>query len=309
MENIVSENTDGLGQWLEGFSESEESGPTGRELAAERARKRRNMLRRRRYRPTKLKNQKRRQNARYWKRRRARIDAERKRNGDIRGHYRVVLFRDRVQVGELRYSKWLSRARKVFDDYVAEHNDGVICEKLCTRDNGKGTVTPFTDEVLLLRLVDPSEDDGVRSFRDADGMFVDHVVANNRKYAIIAKSAVYTPETFQVYGHSPINDRKTGRWIYDEYLAPASGKASYRTVYLLNNKVMIQWDGDFGLVICKTREDGARLYEGLRLEADRLKNRWVCFAGSPSGATKSRLYDTIQEKTGWPRSLLTVAHT
>ena len=220
-----------------------------------------------------------------------------------------MLFRDRVQVGELRYSKWLSRARKVFDDYVREHNEGVICEKRCTRSNGSGTVTEFTDEVLLLRLVDPSEDDGIRSFRDADGMFTDHMVANNRKYAIIAKSPVYTPETFQVYGYSPMNGRKTGRWIYDEYLAPASGRQSHRTVYLLNNKVLVQWDGDFGLVTCKTREDGARLYEGLRLEADRLGNRWAMFAGTPSGSTKSRLYDMIQERTGWPRSLLTKAST
>ena len=205
--------------------------------------------------------------------------------------------RDREQVGELGTSRWLLRAMGKFNDYVREHNDGVICDKRYTKKSGE-VGTYFKDEILVLKLIDPKTDDGVRAFRNEDGMFVDHIVSNNSKYAIIAKSDVYTPETYQVYGYSPMNDKKTGRWIYDNIIAKDCSRDNFKSVFVLNNKLIVQYDGDFDLVICDSKDECVRLYEGLRAEAGP-DNKFVAFAGFVVNSMKSRYYSMISEKTGW----------
>ena len=274
-----------------------------KEESKKKAAKRRREL----YKPIHKKNLKKKQNARYYRKKKQAIAALRKATGDVRGYYRVVLMHNRGQVDELKASWWLHTAMARFEEYVKKHNDGVICEKQVKRDADRNE-HEYHDEILLLKKVDTSVDDGVRSFRNKDGLFVDHIVANNKNYAIIAKSDVYTPEVFNVYGYSPMNDKKTGRWIFDNLISNDCSRENFKNVFILDNKLVIQHGTDFDLVICRNPDECSRLYEGLRLETG-TKNKYVQYSGNVVKSMKPRFYDMIQEKTGWIRRAVTVSKT
>ena len=263
--------------------------------------------RREKYKPIHRKNLKKRQNARAYKKRRKAFLAEKKAKGDVFGFYRVVTTRNRVQTGEVGTFGWMLNAMDAFNDYAEKHNSGVICEKRYVKATDQ-PAEEFHEEVLLLKRIDPEVDDGVRAFRNEDGMFVDHIISNNKKYAIIAKSDVYTPETYHVYGYSPLTDKKTGRWIFDNIVNRDCSRDNFKSVFMLNNKLIVKYNDDFDMVICKNSDECARLYEGLRVNTDR-KNKFVAYTGFVVNSMKSRYYDMIEEKTGWPRSAIVSTKT
>lgn len=273
----------------------------------EEAHKRELKRRREKYRPIHKKNLRKRQNARAYNKRKKALLAQRKAAGDVRGYYRIVLMHNRDQVDELKSAWWLHNAMARFDEYVKKHNDGVICEVRTKRDDKRHDKESH-DEILLLKHIDPTVDDGIRSFRNKDGIFVDHIVANNKSYAIINKSDVYTPELFHVYGYNPVTDKKTGRWIYDNIIAKDCSKENFKNVFVMDNKLIIMYNGDFDLVICKDNDTCSRLYEGLRLETGKQK-MFVQFTGNATKAMKPKYYDMIQEKTGWNRKVLSSRKT
>ena len=261
-------------------------------------------LKRRReaYKPIHLKNLRRRQNRKAYLKRRRVILEEHRKNGDAYGFYRIVLTKNYNQFDELSYSWWMLTAFKKFNKYIEENREGVICEKQIAQSNIQDN-EPVKYEILLLKKIDPEVDDGVRSFRNEAGMFIENKIANNTKYAIISKADWYIPETYNVYGYNPVSDRKTGRWIFDNIINKDCCRENTKNVFMCDNKLIVQYDSGLDFVLCKNSSECLRLYNGLE-HAMGKKNRFVIFSSYLVDARKSWLYNELEKKTGWNREKL-----
>lgn len=273
-----------------------------REKKKEETRKRAIKKKREAYKPIHVKNLRKKQNARaYRKIKKARL-AEHYRKGDVHGYYRIVLTKDYQQIKELSPSWWLLTAYDKFNKYVEENNHDVICEKTIVQSVTNKT-EPVKYEILLLKKIDPDADNGVREHRNEFGMFVENKIKNNNKYAIIAKSDWYIPETYNVYGYNPVSDRKTGRWIYDNIINKDCTKENLKNVFMCHNKLIIQYTTDIDFVICKNADECLKLYNALQAETPK-KNKYVIYSAYIAQGRISWLYDLIEEKTGWNRNMI-----
>lgn len=273
-----------------------------REKKKEETHKRRLKKKRDAYKPIHLKNLRKKQNQRaYAKRRKAVLDYHKK-QGDVKGFYRIVLTKNYKQVNELSYSWWMLTAYRKFEDYIKENRNGVICEKIIAQSDSQNA-EPVKYEILLLKKIDPNEDDGIRELRNEEGMFIENKIKNNAKYAIISKADWYIPETYNVYGYNPVSDRKTGRWIFDNIINVDCNKYNMKNVFMCDNKLIIQYDFDLDFVLCKNANECLRLYNGLQ-EATGKKNKFVVFSGYLVDARKPWLYNELEKKTGWDRDTL-----
>lgn len=254
------------------------------------------------YKPIHIKNLRKRQNKRaYAKRRKAELELHKK-MGDVYGFYRIVLTKDYKQYDELSYSWWMLTAYAKFNKYVEKNNKNVICEKIIAQSNIHDA-KPVKYEILLLKKIDPETDNGVRELRNEEGMFVENVIANRDKYAIIAKSDWFIPETYNVYGYNPVTDRKTGRWIFDNIINVNCNKYNLKNVFMCDNKLIVQYDNDFDFVLCKNTKECLRLYNALESNMDK-KNKYVLFSNYLVDNRKPWLYNELEKKTGWSRETL-----
>ena len=279
-----------------------------KKMEAEREKKKREthrkMLKKKRdaYRPIKLKNQRRKQNRRAYLKKREVELAERRKNGDVFGYYRIILTKNHKMTKELSPSWWMGTAYQKYNDYIEENRRGVICEKRIAQSNIQdGEKVKY--EILLLKKIDSEQDNGVRKIRNEDGLFVENRVANNPEYAIIAKSDWYIPETYNVFGYNPVSDRKTGRWIFDNIINKNCCRENIKNVFMLDNKLIVQYDSDVDFVLCKNTDECRRLYNGLEGAMDK-KNKYVFFTDTLVEARRAWLYNLLEEKTGWNRHVL-----
>lgn len=263
-----------------------------------------NKLKRRReaYKPIHLKNLRKKQNKRAYEKIKMEVLEKHKKKGDIYGFYRIILTKNYQQYDELSYSRWMLTAYEKFNNYVEENHRDVICEKIISQSNKQNAET-VKYEILLLKKINPDEDDGVRKLRDENGLFVENKIKNRTTYAIIAKSDWYIPETYNVYGYNPVSDRKTGRWIYDNIINVNCNKNNVKNVFMCDNKLIVQYDTDFDFVLCKNKSECLRLYNGLEHTKDK-HNKFVIFSGYLVDARKSWLYSELEKKTGWNRETL-----
>jgi hypothetical protein len=258
--------------------------------------------RREEYKPIHLKNLRRKQNRRaYLKRRAVELEIHRKK-GDSQGFYRIVLTKNYTQYKELSYSWWMLTAYKKFNKYIEDNHRDVICEKTIAQSDTQDS-DPVKYEILLLKKIDPEFDDGVRELRNEEGMFIENKISNNEKYAIIAKSDWFIPETYNVYGYNPVSDRKTGKWIFDNLINNNCCRENMKNVFMCDNKLIIYKDLDFDFVICKNKNECLRLYNALESNTGK-KNKFVIFSSYLVDSRKSWLYNELEKKTGWDRDTL-----
>jgi hypothetical protein len=256
---------------------------------------------REKYKPIHIKNLRKRQNKRAYKKRRKKELEEHKLKGDVQGYYRIMIMKNHQFVKELSHSWWMLTAYEKFNKYIEDNNKGVICEKILVQSqNG---YDPLLNEILLLKKIDPTIDNGVREIRNEYGIFEENIILDNNNYAIIAKDKWFIPETYHVYGFNPITDRKTGRWIYDNLINKDCSKENLKLVYMCHNKLIIQYNNDIDLVICNNDNECLRLYNKLEQETPK-KNKYVMYTAYIADSRISWLYDLIQEKTGWNRNMI-----
>jgi hypothetical protein len=263
-----------------------------------------NILKRRRenYKPIHLKNVRKKQNQRAYAKRKKLVLDSHKDKGDVRGFYRIILTKNHQQIDELSFSWWMLTAYDKFNKYINDNRVGVICEKKISQSN-KQDGEPVKYEILLLKKINHKEDDGIRELRDENGIFVENRIKNRKTYAILAKADWYIPETYNVYGHNPVTDRKTGRWIFDNIINVNCDKYNVKNVFMCDNKLIVQYDSDFDFVLCKNQDECLRLYNGLENTIDK-KNKFVIFSGYLVDSRKPWLYNELEKKTGWPRETL-----
>lgn len=212
--------------------------------------------------------------------------------------YRIVLTNRGVETKELgAYDNEIS-AYEGFNGLISASNDVVFPVKY---NNNSTEIIESEYEIFLIK-VKGDGDNAVSLVMDDSGKF-SKVTASSPSWVILDRSKYRIEETFFVYGHHPRYDRKTFSWIYDEMVANNKGdKYSFKCARVYKNKLIIDNDTSFDIVICKNKRDCIRLYDALEARAKADKHTHIAFVGDMAKSKyKSDLMDRIMEKTGWSR--------
>lgn len=188
-------------------------------------------------------------------------------------------------------------ALTAFNTILVENNKKVrFPVRYSSRDH---KLIPSKYELLLMKT--KNDDESLEPLlRNEFGKLVPHAT-NSTKMIIYKKEEYLFEETFWVYGMNPKFQRKDFNYILNEFVLSELPDVKYpvKRVVIYRNKLIIEDDSDFEMIICKCINDAARLYTELEKEINKLKLKSVFFGGIAMGPTKDRLEDKIREKTGW----------
>lgn len=162
-------------------------------------------------------------------------------------------------------------------------------------------------EILLMKTKTDDDPDSPLH-RNEFGKLVPHT-CNSNKMIIYKKEEYLFEETFWIYGLNPKSQRRDYFYILndlivDELTKNGQLKIKYpiKTLIVYRNKLLIENDDDFEIVICKCEEDSVRLYTELQNDIKKQKIKSVAFLGFAKDNLEKRIEEKLLEKTGWTLS-------
>lgn len=204
------------------------------------------------------------------------------------------------QVIDVLYkSNTQNSAYKKFNEIITENENSIVFPvKYISNKNLSKGIIESNYEILLLKIKKEGED--VTQLRNEYGQLVDHVIADNDHWVIMDKHIYYKEESFWVYGFNPKTQRKDFNYILNEIILSHNNDKNYfKRVMIFKNKLIIQYDFDIDMVICKNQEDAIRLYSELESKTKKAKCRNVFFNGIVAKSNKEWIMNMIRNKTGW----------
>jgi hypothetical protein len=163
---------------------------------------------------------------------------------------------------------------------------------------------PSKYEMLLMKTKNDTDPDAPL-FRNEFGKLVPNI-SNSERMIIFRKEEFLFEESFWIYGLNPRSQRKDFKYILNELIINelnATGlinsKYPVKRVIIYKNKLIIEGEEDFEMIMCKCENDSARLYTELEKEIEVRKIKCVFFSGFAVGSVKYRIENEIMEKTGW----------
>lgn len=204
------------------------------------------------------------------------------------------------QVIDILYkSNTQNSAYRKFNKIITENENNIVFPvKYISNKNLSKGIIESNYEILLLKIKKEGED--VTQLRNEYGQLVDHVIADNDHWIIMDKHIYYKEESFWVYGFNPKTQRKDFIFILNEIILSHSDDRNYfKRVMIFKNKLIIQYDFDIDMVICKNQEDAIRLYSELEIKTKKAKCRNVFFNGIVAKSNKEWIMNMIRNKTGW----------
>ena len=170
--------------------------------------------------------------------------------------------------------------------------------------NYKGII-PSDYEIYIIKQKEDSDDDNVTKLRDEYGELIEHET-DNEKWIIVDKKQWEIEETFWVFGHHPLYDRKTFSWIFDDFIVNTQqDKYDFRNVIVYNNKFIVDCVGDLKIAFCKNMSDANRMYDMVEKMCAERKYKHVLFSGnlrSYSRKFRQEWIDRLCEFTSFNRT-------
>lgn len=190
-----------------------------------------------------------------------------------------------------------SFAKKQFKELIEKNKKEIIFPKTIMRF--KRGFIPAEYKIRL--LVDPEH---VKRYRpkpeyDEEGNIIPPKLFLD-KWVILKEEPFLVEETFNVFGYNPIRDRKDFAWIYKNLVdSPQDG--SLVTAIRYKNKIVFFNENVFNMVICKLESEAKKLYNMLKGVSTESNNSNVHFIGTCAKVNNWRVFDIIQENTGWDK--------
>lgn len=250
------------------------------------------------------------QNQRYYAKIKKKMEKERKEKGDKWGYCMVLLVKNHKRVKRLGASWWKTDAFEIYNKVLEENHKEVkfpvkfrtSCESSVRKNNRIDTKW----EVIVVQRLSDEEENNITQFRNDDGKFVNVEIVDKQLYKVIARDEWFVEEHFYVYGYHPKKDRKTYQFILDNLILKKLNEINdVIQITTVRNKLIISHSEDFDFVICKNHEEAERLYSTLQTDDALVKNKRVIFFGDVTNLNSvQKVYDKIEEKTGWDRALI-----
>jgi hypothetical protein len=203
--------------------------------------------------------------------------------------YKIIITKDGKHKKLIYEGRDNKHAKKKY--FTLKDKNKVLLPK---KTNAYKKTKPVTYELLLLK--EKEESDPKFYSRDSLGRNIE-VNVKSDTWTILHKDEYFYEEKFTVFGYDKRMDTKE---IIKLILLRRHKGILLKQVNYVVNKVLIHQDGDFDIIVCKTKSDAKRLYNTLQKFYDsnnKLKN--VLFTGLVSKRNRTGLYKRVVEKTGW----------
>lgn len=212
-------------------------------------------------------------------------------------HYRIIITSQNKIMICVYKAMYKKSALSAFSKIITENKKEV---RFPVRFSSRDHKLMEAKYELVLMKSRTIEDMETPLLRNEYGQLVPHV-SNSSKMIIYKKEEFLFEESFWVYGFNPKFQRKQFHYIVNEIVLKDLKRVKYpmKTIFVYRNKVIIENDYDFDMIICKNENDSARLYTEIEKEMSKLRYKSVFFSGMARGVTKERLEEKILEKTGW----------
>lgn len=230
------------------------------------------------------------------------IEIEETNNNDIKKNKRdfflIVITSHKKVIEKIYHTTTSQSAFKKFNELIEENKKNIVFPvKHIANRNIKRGVTIADYEILLIKV--KKENDSNAKLRNEYGQFVDHVIVDNDKWVIVDKNLYNKEESFWVYGFNPKTQRKDFSFILNEMILVNNDKNYFKRILVFKNKLIIQYDFDIDIIICKNQEDAIRLYNALEEGTKKAKYKNIFFNGIVSNSNKAWAFKLIMDKTGW----------
>lgn len=223
-------------------------------------------------------------------------------NSDInktkRGFFLIVTTSHKKVIEQVYHTTTSNSAFKKFNELIEENKKNVVfpVKTIANKNISRGLIKADYEILLIKRR---KENDSDAKLRNEYGQFVDHVIVDNDKWVIVDKHIYNREESFWVYGFNPKTQRKNFNFILNEMILVNNDKNYFKRVIIFKNKLVIQYDFDIDIVICKNQEDAIRLYNALEEGVKKAKYKNIFFNGIVSNSNKAWAFKLIMDKTGW----------
>lgn len=211
----------------------------------------------------------------------------------------ILITSHKKNIEKLYQYNIVSKVYKKFNEIIKENEEKIEfpVKYISNKNISRGTIESDY-EILLVKI--KKDGDTITQLRNEYGQMVDHIIVDDDKWIIIDKHIYYKEETFWVYGFNPKTQRKDFNFILNQMiLLNVNNKNYFRRVLVFKNKLIIQYDNDIDMVICKNKEDAIRLYNELEIRIKKEKIRNIFFNGMVSKSNRDWMIETIMNKTGW----------
>jgi len=206
--------------------------------------------------------------------------------------YKIVITRDNKKKKTLHSGNNLPNAKSRFFSLVDKNI--VLFPKSHTSIK---KTKPVLFEILLLK--EKEEGDPKYYDRDELGRTIP-VETKTNKWTIVEKRPYYYEEKFTIFGY---RKRFQTKDILKKILLPSIKREGVvKQVNYVLNKVMIWFDGDFDVILCKCESDAKKLHSVLRDFCETQKINNVIFSGNIAKKHREDIYKMIVDKTGWSRN-------
>ena len=160
-------------------------------------------------------------------------------------------------------------------------------------------ILPAEYEYVIIKSKQDGDKDVTR-LRNENGMFV-NISTTDDDWVVYDRGPMLKEETFWVYGYHPVHQRKTFKWIFDEFiLNKKDNKKELKCIVVFQNKFIIDTNGKLNMVICKNKEDAVRMYNLVGEWCNEKKIKYVLFGGDAFRThVRKEWYKKLQEWTSW----------
>lgn len=168
-------------------------------------------------------------------------------------------------------------------------------------NNLKHVMVESDHELVIIKCKDLIYDKDVNKVKDNSGKYVNYET-DNEDWIVVDRAAYDVEETFWVYGYHPKLQRKTFRWVFDEFIEKdGKDKYKFKTIALYNNKILFECNDELNMVMCKNKQDSIRFYNQLeRWSIDKKLNKYIFFIGDiKKSKYKQEWLGKIQKLTNW----------
>lgn len=206
--------------------------------------------------------------------------------------YRIILLRNGDYKQTMHRCKTKETSMIRYQLFKKE-NEGVIFPRKFINSNG---IRQVTYKICVVK--DFEEEDKEIVVRDDYGRM--------RKekplfgiWTLLASHEYNVEETFWLYGHDPIHDRKTILDVMGVLMKNTNKHKFTKQIIVVHNKLLIHNEDEFNMVICKNKLDAQRLHHTLHKAAMKGKFKSLVFMGTATPATTSIMYEVILKNTDW----------
>lgn len=238
----------------------------------------------------------------YAKRRKVELEQHAK-EGDEYGYYMILLMKDKCKTKRLAFRRWRNSIMSDFDNIINKNRDEVSFPKHFIKSTDGNSQIKTDYEIVIVELLKNGEDNSTR-LRNEHGKYIEHVIVDNKNYALIRKDAWWEEEYFSVYGYDPLTDKKPFKFIMENIVLKNVDRENMRRIFVHKHRVFIQYDTDFDFISCRNNYDAKRLYDAMLKQCN--NNKYILFTGQLPKTQVSWLYKKMEEKTGW--SYLTICN-